>query len=97
MSKERMQYFSVGLRKAQIQKLNELVRIRANSKANLHRADLIREAIDFYLMHQPDSAGSRKAIAKNLEGKVDTLDAKVDTLTTLLQGFIDRVMKRREG
>ena len=41
--------------------------------------------------------GKFRAIAKGIESKVDALDTKVEALTTLLQGFIERVTRKREG
>ena len=53
--------------------------------------------MNLYLAAQEDLPGSRRAIAKGIESKVDALDTKVDALTTMLQGFIERVTRKREG
>lgn len=46
-------------------------------------------------MHQEDLPGSRKAIARSVEGKIAQVDSKVDHLTEILEDFIERVTKRR--
>ena len=60
-------------------------------------SDLVREAVGFYLQHQPDLVGSRKAIAKDLEGKIDALDAKVEDLQAQFAAFVESVTRRRTG
>ena len=59
--------------------------------------DLWVDEANGVLMAQEDLPGSRRAIAKGVESKVDALDNKVEALTTLLQGFIERVTRKREG
>jgi len=51
--------------------------------------------VTFYFMHQDDLPGSRKAIARSVEGKIAEVDRKVDHLTATLEDFIARVTKRR--
>lgn len=77
-------------------KLDELNRTR-NRKGEIARirAALVREAVGFYLQHQPDLVGSRKAIAKDLEGKIDALDAKVEDLRVQFAAFVESVTRRR--
>jgi hypothetical protein len=41
--------------------------------------------------------GSRKAIARDLEGKIDALDAKVEAVAQRLDTFIEMLRRRREG
>jgi hypothetical protein len=89
--------FTVGFTPEQASRLDELNRTRNRKGDTTSRADLVREAVGFYLQHQPDLVGSRKAIAKDLEGKLDALNAKVDTLTTRLEHFIDLLRQRRSG
>ena len=66
--------------------MDELNRARNRKGETTSRADLVREAVGFYLQHQPDLVGSRKAIAKDLEGKIDALDAKVEDLAGAVRG-----------
>ena len=72
------------------------------------KSDLIREAIRLYLDEQSDARGSRKQIAKSLEGQMETLQAEIAQITEqlvfqqqmivqlgqVLQPVIDRVKPR---
>lgn len=89
--------FSVGLPPDQLNRLEELNRSRNRKGERTNRSDLVREAVGFYLQHQPDLVGSRKAIAKDLEGKIDTLDTKVEAIAQRLDTFIEMLRRRREG
>ncbi|TVR20971.1 MAG: hypothetical protein EA396_09265 [Anaerolineaceae bacterium] len=89
---------TVSLTPEQMRRLRELRSVRARKDGRLiHTTDLIRDAVNYYLAAQEDLPGSRRAIAKGVEVKVDALDAKVEALTTKLDGFIERVMKRSQG
>jgi len=81
---------SIGLTPEQVRRLDELGRIRARKKKPHTRADLIRDAINIYLMAQVDLPGSRKAIAKNVEAKIADLDEKLDQFLTIDQK-VDRI------
>jgi hypothetical protein len=63
----------------------------------ISKNDLPRDAVSLYLAAQEGLPGSRRAIAKGVELKVDALDTKVETLTTMLSGFIEWVTRKREG
>jgi hypothetical protein len=89
--------FTVGFTPDQASKLDELNRTRSRKGDTTNRAALVREAVGFYLQHQPDLVGSRKAIAKDLEGKIDALDAKVEAVAQRLDTFIEMLRRRREG
>jgi len=89
--------FTVGLTPEQLSRLDELNRSRNRKGVPTSRADLVREAVGLYLQHQPDLVGSRKAIARDLEGKIDALDTKVDGVAERLDTFIEMLRRRREG
>jgi len=89
--------FTVGLTPEQLSRLDELNRTRSRKGVTTNRAELVREAVGFYLQHQSDLVGSRKAIAKDLEGKIDTLDSKVEAVAQRLETFIEMLRRRREG
>jgi len=89
--------FTVGLTPDQLSRLDELNRARNRKGDVTSRADLVREAVGLYLQRQPDLVGSRKAIAKDLEGKVDALDTKIETLALRLEHFIEMLRNRRTG
>lgn len=87
---------TVSLTPEQMRRLKELRSVRARKDGRLiHITDLIRDAVNYYLAAQKDLPGSRRAIAKGVEAKVDALDEKVDALTTMLNDFIERVTRRR--
>jgi hypothetical protein len=87
---------TVSLTPEQMRRLKELRSVRARRDGRLiHITDLIRDAVNYYLAAQEDLPGSRRAIAKGVEAKVDALDEKVETLTTTLNDFMERVMRRR--
>ena len=89
--------FTVGLTPDQLSRLDELNRTRSRKGVTTNRAELVREAVGLYLQHQPDLVGSRKAIAKDLEGKIDALDAKIEDLRAQFAVFVESVTRRRTG
>ena len=96
MSKARYtERVTIGFTPDQNRRLEELVRVRSRKGEEVNKADLIRTALTFYFMHQDDLPGSRKAIARSVEGKIAEVDQKVEYLTETLENFIERVMKRR--
>ena len=87
---------TVSLTPEQMRRLKELRSVRARKDGRLiHITDLIRDAVNYYLAAQEDLPGSRRAIAKGVEAKVEALDEKVEALTTTLNDFIERVTRRR--
>jgi hypothetical protein len=79
---------SVGFTPDQVRRLQEIVRVRAHKGQRLSKADVVRDAVGFYFLHQEDLPGSRKAIAKAVEGKVAEVDAKVSQLDAKLSSFV---------
>ena len=96
MSKARYtERVTIGFTPDQARRLEELARVRSRRGEPVTKADLIRSAVTFYFMHQDDLPGSRKAIARSVEGKLAEVDQKLDDLTETLEAFIERVTKRR--
>ncbi len=60
--------------------LEELARARSRQGKPTSKADLLREAVRFYLDQQADLTGSRRQIAKSLEGKLDMVISGLQTL-----------------
>ncbi|MBI5961805.1 MAG: hypothetical protein HY866_23915 [Chloroflexi bacterium] len=87
--------FTLSFTLDQVRRLDELARVRSREGQTTNRTELVRDAVNFYLMHQEDLPGSRKAIARSVEGKIAQVDSKVDHLTEILEDFIERVTKRR--
>ena len=88
---------TVNLTPDQMRRLEELRNVRSRVGNFVSKNDLLRDAVNLYLASQEDLPGSRRAIAKGIESKVDALDAKVEALTTMFSGFIERVTRKREG
>lgn len=87
---------TVGLTPEQMRRLRELQSVRARKDDRLiHVTDLIRDAINNYLAAQEDLPGSRRAIARGVEMKLEALREDVGALRMRLDGFIEAVMKRR--
>ena len=88
---------TVNLSPNQMRRLEELRNVRSRVGNFVSKNDLLRDAVNFYLASQEDLPGSRRAIAKGIESKVDALDAKVDTLTVQFTDFVNSIRCRREG
>lgn len=88
---------TINLTAEQMRRLDELRSIRARAGNFISKNDLIRDAVGFYLAAQDDLPGSRRAITKGFEARISMLDEKVDHLTEMLDDFITRVTRRREG
>jgi Arc/MetJ-type ribon-helix-helix transcriptional regulator len=88
---------TVNLTPNQMRRLEELRNVRSRVGNFVSKNDLLRDAVNYYLASQEDLPGSRRAIAKGIESKVDALDAKVETLTTQFTDFVNSIRRRREG
>lgn len=87
---------TVNLSPNQMRRLEELRNVRSRVGNFVSKNDLLRDAVNYYLASQEDLPGSRRAIAKGIESKVDVLDAKVDALTTQFTDFVNSIRRRRE-
>lgn len=88
---------SVNLTPDQMRRLEQLRNVRSRVGKFVSKTDLIREAVSFYLASQEDLPGSRRAIARGIEHKVDAVDAKVEALTLQFSDFVNSIKRRREG
>jgi len=87
---------TVSFTPEQMRRLRELRSVRARKDGQLiHITDLVRDAVNYYLAAQEDLPGSRRAIAKGVENKIDALDEKVEALSETLDDFIERVTRGR--
>ena len=85
---------SVGFTPEQVRRLDEIARVRARKGDPLSKADIVRAAVEFYLLHQEDLSGSRKAIAKAVEGKIAEVDTKIDEVNLKMDRFLNWVDSR---
>ena len=88
---------TVNLTPNQMRRLEELRNVRSRVGNFVSKNDLLRDAVNYYLASQEDLPGSRRAIAKGIESKVDVLDAKVEALTAQFTDFVNSLRRRREG
>ncbi len=88
---------SVNLTPDQMRRLEQLRNVRSRVGKFVSKTDLIREAVSFYLASQEDLPGSRRAIARGIEHKVDAVDAKLESLTSQFTDFVNSIKRRREG
>ena len=84
---------SFGVTPHQKRRLEELLRVRAREGKAQHLTDLLREALNLYLARQDDIPGTRAAITRRLEGRLDAVEQQLarqsDQLEQLL-GFFRR-------
>lgn len=71
---------SVGVSDKMNDLLKDIAIARTRRGTPISKSDLIREAIRLYLDDQADARGSRKQIAKSLEGQLETLRSDVTQL-----------------
>lgn len=76
---------SVGFTPEQMRRLDELLRVRARRGAMQHKTDLIRAALNLYLAQQDDIPGTRAAITRKLEGRLDAVETQLGQQSELLQ------------
>jgi Arc/MetJ-type ribon-helix-helix transcriptional regulator len=88
---------SVNLTPDQMRRLEQLRNVRSRVGKFVSKTDLIREAVSFYLASQEDLPGSRRAIARGIEHKVDAVDAKLEALKLQFTDFVNSIKRRREG
>ncbi len=88
---------SVGFTTEQMRRIEELLRVRARQGKMQHKTDLIREAVNLYLAQQDDIPGTRAAITRQLEGRLDAVEAQLARQTDLLDRLVAFFSQRRQG
>ena len=58
-----------------------------------HKTDLIRDALNLYLSHHDDIPGTRAAITRKLEGRLDAVEEQLGQQSHLLQQQNDLLEK----
>jgi Arc/MetJ-type ribon-helix-helix transcriptional regulator len=76
--------------------LEELARTRTRQGKPTNKSDLLREAVRLYLDQQADLNGSRKQIAKSLEGRLEALAAQVAALNQHVEALQQQVRAERQ-
>ena len=88
---------SVGFTPEQMRRLEEILRVRARQGRMQHKTDLIRDALNLYLSHQDDIPGTRAAITRKLEGRLDGVEEQLQRQNELLEKMVAFFKRRREG
>lgn len=88
---------SVSFTVEQMRRLEEILRVRARKGEMQHKTDLIRDALNLYLSHQDDIPGTRAAITRKLEGRLDAVEEQLKRQNDLLEKMVGFFRKRREA
>lgn len=88
---------SVGFTPEQMRRLEEILRVRARQGRMQNKTDLIRDALNLYLSHQDDIPGTRAAITRKLEGRLDAVEEQLARQTDLLDRLVAFFQRRQEG
>jgi Arc/MetJ-type ribon-helix-helix transcriptional regulator len=89
--------FSVNFTPEQMRRIEELLRVRARQGQVQHKTELIRDAVNLYLAKADDIPGTRAAITRRLEGRLDAVEAQLAQQTELLDRLVTFFSKRRQG
>ncbi len=87
---------SVGFTPEQMRRVEEILRVRARDGKMQHKTDLIRDALNLYLSHQDDIPGTRAAITRKLEGRLDAVEVQLQKQNDLLARIASYLRKKRE-
>lgn len=87
---------SVGFTLEQMRRLEEILRVRARQGQMQNKTDLIRDALNLYLSHQDDIPGTRAAITRKLEGRLDAVEEQLQRQNDLLEKMVAYFRRKRE-
>ena len=88
---------SFGVTPEQKRRLEELLRVKAKNGKAEHLTDLLREALNLYLAKQDDIPGTRAAITRRLEGRLDAIETQLGTQNEYLSRILDFFRRKRGG
>lgn len=88
---------SIGFTLEQMRRLEEILRVRARQGQMQNKTDLIRAALNLYLSYQDDIPGTRAAITRKLEGRLDSVEEQLQRQGDLLEKMVEFFRKRREA
>ncbi len=88
---------SIGFTVEQMRRIEELLRVRARQGKMQHKTDVIREAVNLYLAHQDDIPGTRAAITRKLEGRLDAVEAQLARQNDLLERLVAFFSRKKGG
>lgn len=98
MSQEQFPHrLSVGISEKMNEKIEELAISRTRKGGRpISKADVMREALRYYLDEQPDAKGSRKQISKALEGQMEEVFRQLDAISSQLQVVTFEMQSQQE-
>jgi hypothetical protein len=88
---------SVGFTPEQMRRVEEILRVRARQGEMQHKTDLIRDALNLYLSHQDDIPGTRAAITRKLEGRLDAIEEQLQRQNDLLEKMVAFFKRKKEA
>lgn len=88
---------SIGFTPEQMRRIEELLRVRARQGQMQHKTDLIREAVNLYMARADDIPGTRAAITRRLEGRLDAVEKQLARQADLLDRLVAFFSNRRQG
>ena len=88
---------SVGFTQEQMRRVEEILRVRARQGEMQHKTDLIRDALNLYLSHQDDIPGTRAAITRKLEGRLDAVEEQLQRQNELLEKMVAFFRRKKEA
>jgi len=88
---------SVSFTPEQMRRVEEILRARARAGKMQHKTDVVRDALNLYLSHQDDIPGTRAAITRKLEGRMDAVEEQLQRQNGLLEKIANYLRKKRGG
>lgn len=88
---------SIGFTSEQMRRVEEILRVRARQGEMQHKTDLIRDALNLYLSHQDDIPGTRAAITRKLEGRLDAVEEQLQRQNDLLAKMVAFFRRKKEA
>jgi hypothetical protein len=88
---------SIGFTPEQMRRVEEILRVRARQGEMQHKTDLIRDALNLYLSHQDDIPGTRAAITRKLEGRLDAVEEQLQHQNDLLEKMVAFFKRKKEA
>jgi hypothetical protein len=86
---------SIGFTLEQMRRIEEILRVRARRGEMQHKTDVIRDAVNLYLSHQADIPGTRAAITRKLEGRIEAIEEQLYQQNQLLEKISGFLKKKR--
>ena len=96
-SKGYTERISVGFTLEQMRRIEEILRVRARRGEMQHKTDVIRDAVNLYLSHQDDIPGTRAAITRKLEGRIEGVEEQLLRQNILLEKIAGFLRRKREA